>query len=99
MQSNLLKTGLHKLLSLRVILSVLLFIDGVMILSPVLFSYTGILPAGRRFHRVVTVARVYKTAGYSRFMLGLLLALLALLMLTGARIARLFSCLSCSRWY
>ena len=43
MQSNLLKTGLHKLLSLRVILSVLLFIDGVMILSPVLFSYTGIL--------------------------------------------------------
>lgn len=92
MQSNLLKTGLHKLLSLRVILSVLLFIDGVMILSPVLFSYTGdIAWQDGGFTAWLQSLGFIKLLDIPRFMLGLLLALLALLMLTGARIAWLFS--------
>ena len=92
MQSNLLKTGLHKLLSLRVILSVLLFIDGVMILSPVLFSYTGdIAWQDGGFTAWLQSLGFIKLLDIPRFMLGLLLVLLALLMLTGARIAWLFS--------
>ncbi|EBS6254515.1 potassium channel protein, partial [Salmonella enterica subsp. enterica serovar Chester] len=92
MQSNLLKTGLHKLLSLRVILSVLLFIDGVMILSPVLFSYSGdIAWQDGGFTAWLQSLGFIKLLDIPRFMLGLLLALLALLMLTGARIAWLFS--------
>lgn len=92
MQSNLLKAGLHKLLSLRVILSVLLFIDGVMILSPVLFSYTGdIAWQDGGFTAWLQSLGFIKLLDIPRFMLGLLLALLALLMLTGAHIAWLFS--------
>ena len=74
------------------ILSVLLFIDGVMILSPVLFSYTGdIAWQDGGFTAWLQSLGFIKLLDIPRFMLGLLLALLALLMLTGARIAWLFS--------
>ncbi|GAA0350368.1 NAD-binding protein [Morganella psychrotolerans] len=89
---NKLMAGVRGLLNLRVILSLLLLADGVMILSPVLFSYTGdIAWKDGGFTAWLQSLGFMKLLDIPRFMMGLLLVLLSLLMLTGARIAWLFS--------